>query len=118
MSNSRSSRPEVRNPVLALPAARRLRELDAPSRAALRAVLEDLRRDAHARAEKSWRARKGLLGAYWRAVGVYAGHLSRALRDGSCSEHAGASRKAGAGECVASPQWIGSVENDCAADRL
>ena len=83
MSNTRSSRPEVRNPVLALPAAQRLRELDAPSRAALRAVLEDLRRDAHARAEKSWRARKGLLGAYWRAVGVYSGHLSRALRDQS-----------------------------------
>ena len=56
MSNTRSSRPEVRNPVLALPAAQRLRELDGPSRAALRAVLEELRRDAHARAEKSWPA--------------------------------------------------------------
>jgi len=83
--------------VLALPAAQRLRELDAPSRAALRAVLEDLRRDAHARAEASWQARKGFAAAYWRAVGVYAGHLSRALRDGSCSEHAGGVAEGGRG---------------------
>lgn len=78
---NRSLRPEVRNPVLALPAARRLAALDPASRAALRAVLEDLRRDAHARAETSWKRRKGPLAMYWRAVGVYAGHLSRVLRD-------------------------------------
>jgi hypothetical protein len=81
MDRARSSRPEVRNPLLALPAAGRLRELNAPSRAALRVVLEDLRRDAHARAEASWRKRKAPQAVYWRAVGVYAGHLSRVLRD-------------------------------------
>lgn len=83
MTDPRSLRPEVRNPVLGLPSARRLRELDPESRAALRAVLEELRRDAHARAEAHWRARKGWSAAYWRAVGVYSGHLSRALRDQS-----------------------------------
>jgi hypothetical protein len=83
MNGSRSNRPEVRNPVLALPSARRLHQLDPASRAALRAVLEDLRRDAHPRAETHWRARKGWSAAYWRAVGVYSGHLSRALRDQS-----------------------------------
>ena len=83
MTAARSLRPEVRNPVLRLPAAQKLAALDAPSRAALRAVLEELRRDAHANAEHSWRKRKPVPAAYWRAVGVYAGHISRTLRDGA-----------------------------------
>jgi hypothetical protein len=78
---TRSLRPEVRNPLLRLPAARRLAALEPESRAALRALLEELRRDAHAKAEHSWRKRKAVPAAYWRAVGVYAGHLSRVLRD-------------------------------------
>ena len=76
----RSNRPDVRNPVLALPAFARLRELDEPSRAALRAILTDLRVDARARAEECWRRHKAPMAAYWKAVSVYAGHLARALR--------------------------------------
>lgn len=76
----RSSRREVRNPVLALPAARQLAALDAPSRAALEAVLRDLRQDARERAELAWRRGKGPLAVYWRAVSTYAGHLARAVR--------------------------------------
>lgn len=79
----RSSRQHVRNPVLTLPAAKRLQALDSASREALRAVLKDLAVDARARAEQSWRAHKGFMAAYWKTVSVYAGHLARALRDPS-----------------------------------
>ena len=77
---TRSTRPEVRNPVLALPAAARLASLDPASREALRAVLVDLGKDAHTRAEAAWQARKAPMAAYWRAVGVYAGHIARAIK--------------------------------------
>ncbi|HEX5016553.1 MAG TPA: hypothetical protein VFX15_03085 [Actinomycetes bacterium] len=70
----------VRNPVLGLPAAAALTELDEPSRAALRAVLLDIRADARAKAEDSWRRSKGPMAAYWKATATYAGHIARALR--------------------------------------
>lgn len=76
----RSNRAEVRNPVLALPAAARLRALPAPAREALAAVLRDLSRDARERAEKSWRTHKAPMAAYWKAVAVYARHLAVALK--------------------------------------
>lgn len=75
----RSNRAEVRNPVLALPSIRRLQSLDPEARAALRALLLDLRADARDRADKCWRTRKPPLAAYWAAVSVYAGHVARAL---------------------------------------
>ena len=75
----RSARPQVRNPVLALPAAEQLRALDAPAKAALRAALLDLQADARARAEQCWRKHKAPMAAYWKATSVYAGHLARAL---------------------------------------
>jgi hypothetical protein len=68
------------NPVLALPAVEQLRSLPPAAREQLRAVLMDLRADAQARAEQSWRRHKGPMAAYWRAVGVYAGHIARAIR--------------------------------------
>lgn len=70
----------VHNPVLALPAVARLRELPPESREALRAVLEDLRIDAATRAEQAWRRHKGPMAAYWKAVSVYARHIRRAIR--------------------------------------
>jgi hypothetical protein len=78
----RSARPEVRNPVLALPAARRLLELPLEQRQAIADVLADLARDCRERAEKAWRTNKGPMAVYWKATGVYAGHLKRALRAG------------------------------------
>jgi hypothetical protein len=77
---SRSLRTDVRNPVLALPAAAELRKLDPAARAALRAVLKDIATDARFRAEKCWRTHKAPMAAYWKAVAVYAGHTARALR--------------------------------------
>lgn len=76
----RSNRPDVRNPLLALPGADRLRELPPEAREALRAILLDLRKDAQARAEKCWKQHKAPVAAYWKATSVYCGHLSRVLR--------------------------------------
>jgi hypothetical protein len=76
----RSAAPEVRNPVLALASAQRLQELPPEAREALAAVLAELAADAHGRADKAWRQRKGPMACYWRAVGVYARHISRAAR--------------------------------------
>lgn len=77
----RSSRAEVRNPVLGLPAAARLSELPPEARDALRAVLADLRADSRARADDCWARHKAPMAAYWKAVSVYAGHIARALGD-------------------------------------
>lgn len=79
----RSSRLDIRNPLLALPASRRLLELPAAHRAEIAALLGELALDARARADKCWRSHKAPMAAYWKAVSVYAGHLRRALQKGS-----------------------------------
>jgi len=76
----RSSKAEVRNPLLALPGAAAIQALPADSRAALRTLLLDLRRDAQERADKSWKSHKAPVACYWKAVAVYCGHISRILR--------------------------------------
>ena len=48
----------------------------------LEAVLRELRAQADAEAEKSWRKRKGPMAAYWRAVATYARHTAHALGKG------------------------------------
>lgn len=77
---TRSLRPDVRNPMLKLPAIARLDALDELSRAALRAVLLDIRADAQVNAAKCWRTHKAPMAAYWKVVAVYAGHIARTLR--------------------------------------
>lgn len=79
MSAARSSRREVRNPVLALPAVQHLRTLDPAALAGLVEVLRDLAADARERAEKCWRTHKAPMALYWKCVAVYSGHLARAL---------------------------------------
>lgn len=76
----RSSRPEVRNPVMALPAMQRLVALPKPIRDHLREVLLDMRRDAGERAQTSWRKHKAPQAVYWKSISVYAGHFARLLR--------------------------------------
>ena len=76
----RSNRIEVRNPVLALPAFRRILDLPAPEREALSALLDDLSKDALEKAETSWRKKKGPMAAYWKATSVYSQHCARAIR--------------------------------------
>jgi hypothetical protein len=79
-SRFRSSQAEVRNPVLGLPGAAALAGLSDDSRAALRAVLLDIKTDARARSEACWRRHKGPMALYWKVRAVYAGHIARLLR--------------------------------------
>jgi len=67
------------NPLLDLPAGRRLQELPPEQRAAIAEVMRDLRHQANDKAEESWQKRKGPMAAYWRAVSTYARHLAHAL---------------------------------------
>jgi hypothetical protein len=76
----RSSLREVRNPLLALPAMKRLRSLPPEMRHELVALLNEIAADAAQRADKSWRQNKGPMAAYWKAVSVYAKHTRAAVR--------------------------------------
>jgi hypothetical protein len=76
----RSSRADVRNPLLALPSAADIAGLPDDAKAALKKVLLDIRADARTRAEKCWRQHKAPMAAYWKAVSVYAGHTARLCR--------------------------------------
>lgn len=58
----------------------RFLQLPPEARHALRRALLDLRNDALLRAQAQWRAHKAPMACYWKVVGVYAGHLARALR--------------------------------------
>jgi hypothetical protein len=80
---SRATRAEVRNPVLLLPAMAQPRALPVDQRAAIAALLLDLRSDAATRAEKCWRTHKAPMAAYWKAAAVYAGHVARAIKSTS-----------------------------------
>jgi hypothetical protein len=80
MPADRSLRRDVRNPVLALPAAQRLLEAPADVRQLLRDLLLDLAADARVRAAECWRRHKAPMACYWKAVSVYSGHLARVLR--------------------------------------
>lgn len=75
----RSQRADVRNPVLALPAAEQIKALEPAAKAALRAILRDLQLDARARADKCWRTHKAPMALYWKCVSVYSGHIAKAL---------------------------------------
>ena len=57
----------------------RFAALPPPARRALKAALLDLRADALQRAETQWRRHKAPMALYWKVIGVYAGHLARAL---------------------------------------
>jgi hypothetical protein len=78
--NDRSQRREVRNPVLSLPAVKRLEELDPRTRAIVSELLADLAGDARRRAQQSWLKNKGPMAAYWKAVGAYAAHFGRVVK--------------------------------------
>jgi hypothetical protein len=79
----RSSRRDVRNPVLALPAAvEALQSLDAAQRAALRTTLLAIREQALERERESYRKRKGPMVSYWMANATYLKHIAQVLRGG------------------------------------
>jgi len=78
--STRSSLAEVRNPVLGLPAGRKLALLPVEARAALRELLLEIRADARVRAEKCWRTHKAPMAVYWKCIAVFAGHIARVCR--------------------------------------
>lgn len=80
---ARSNLPEVRNPVLALPAMAKVMALPTEQRAVLYDLLSDIRREARVRAAQSLARNKHMVYAYWAVVAVYAGHVARALRRGA-----------------------------------
>lgn len=72
---------EISNPVLRLQSAAAIQALPPDARAALKAVLMDLRRQSAAKAQLDWKRNKGMTAAYWKAVSIYAGHIARLCRD-------------------------------------
>jgi len=76
----RSSKAEVRNPVLALPAAKKLLAQPEDVRTVVRELLLELATDARQRAEKCWRTHKAPMALYWKCVAVYARHIARSLK--------------------------------------
>lgn len=76
----RDARREVRNPLLALPAAQRLLTQETFTRDDLRELVIELRDDCRVRAEKCWRTHKGPMAVYWKTTGVICNHLGRLLK--------------------------------------
>lgn len=70
------------NPLLRLPAARKLLALPEDQRRAVAEVFRELRDQSNAEAELAWKRRKGPMAAYWRAVSTYARHVAHALLKG------------------------------------
>lgn len=76
----RSSRPEVRNPVLGLKSVRKLVALFSPGlRIALADVLKEIAEEATVKRDECVRKCKYPMAAYWNAVRVYANHIARAI---------------------------------------
>lgn len=84
----RGARREVRNPVLALPAAQAILDLPVEHRRPLGLLLRQLAVEANNKAEASWACRKGIMAAYWRAVATYAKHLAHAIDPASARKSA------------------------------
>lgn len=76
---TRSSRPDVRNPLLALPSVQGMATLDRAALVAFVGVLKEIERDCREKADKCWRTHKAPMAAYWKANAVYARHLRVAL---------------------------------------
>lgn len=80
MSTNRSLRADVRNPLLRLESAQRIKTLPSDSRAALGELCTEIAQDSRRRAEECWQKHKAPMAAYWKAVAVYAGHVKRLTR--------------------------------------
>lgn len=66
------------NPLLKLPAARKILQLpDSPEKRLLEQLLRELGADPEAQAQKCWKQRKAPVAAYWFACAVYCRHVAR-----------------------------------------
>ncbi len=77
---SRSNSLAVRNPITQLPAFAGIQALGPNEKAALMALLYELGAAARIRGEQQWRKNKPPMAAYWKAVGVNARHIARAIK--------------------------------------
>lgn len=59
---------------------KRFNSLPNDSKLALKNALNDLRKNALARANHCWKKHKAPMALYWKVVGVYAGHIARAIK--------------------------------------
>lgn len=50
------------------------------SKDALRHALSELRKDSLAKANHCWKKHKAPMALYWKVVGVYSGHISKAIK--------------------------------------
>lgn len=77
----RSSRADVRNPILALPAAREIIDEAPPEvRAWLKRLLLELNAQCREKEVEAYRKRKGPMTSYWMAAATYVKHIAHALR--------------------------------------
>ncbi len=79
----RSSQPEVRNPVLALPEAQELARLLAQNpeiQLAATRLLRALSDQCRVTAENSWRRHKAPMAVYWKRNAVWFRHLGIAMK--------------------------------------
>jgi hypothetical protein len=78
---ARSSRREVRNPILSLPVVvEALAEMTPEEATRWRRILLAIQADAREKAELNWRRHKGPVAYYWKATGVVCGHLAKVIR--------------------------------------
>jgi hypothetical protein len=78
---ARSSRPDVRNPLLSLPGlVDAFATLPPEAVRALDVFLDVLASNARSKAETCWQKHKPPMAAYWKAIAVYARHLRLAVR--------------------------------------
>lgn len=82
MSADRSARAEVRNPILALPAAAELLALPVEQRRILKRVLRQLKTQCREQEANAYAKRKGPMVAYWMAAGTYCGHIANVMAEG------------------------------------
>lgn len=83
MTAARSNLPEVRNPLLGLPAAQDLIELLAANPELARRVKRlalDLKAQCRANEVEAYRKRKGPLVQYWMSTGTWARHLAALIK--------------------------------------
>ena len=82
-TDTRSSLPEVRNPLLAIPEVQaEISTLSPEASASLERILLGLSKNFRAKGDEAWRKHKPPMAAYWKQNAVNARHLALALRRG------------------------------------
>ena len=75
----RSTRPDIRNPMLRLPSVAAIQALPIEQRRPLGTLLREMAVQARAEANRAWASGKGPMAAYWLAASIYAKHAARVI---------------------------------------